>query len=189
MNMKKIIFAFLIFCFIANSVSALSSSFTTSQTGSNIVCTSTSSGIITGYKWTIAVDGEDVGSTGWTNDSNMNTYTFTLPDGGQVEIELCVRDGSSVSCAQKGLGYITGVKDKYPPDHYQNCKLCEDAGYYWYNNSCHKEPETLPWNVKKPLQGAEEKKYEVEVFGYQVDSRLLVVFVAIIILILIFRKK
>lgn len=189
--MKKIILIILVFCFLANSVGAISASFDTVQTGSNITCTSTSSGTnITGYKWTITMDSSTVGSTGWTNDTNMNTYTFTLPDGGQVKIELCVRNNSDSSCVQKGLGYITGVKDLYPPEHYQNCKLCEEAGYYWYNDSCHKKAETLPWNVKKPLQGAQEEgEQEVEFFGYSVDSRLLIVFVIVIVIILVFRGR
>ena len=186
--MKKIILLFLILTtvFIPN-VSALSASFVTTERGANIICTSTSTGSITGYKWTVTVNESDVGTTGWVYETAVETYTVTIPSGGYITIQLCVTDGSSEICAQKGLGKISGYKDKYNPSHYKNCKQCEDIGYYWYNDSCHLEPETLPWNEKKILPSAgEHLEHEIEILGYTVDSRILFVFLAVIIIMIIY---
>lgn len=188
--MKKIIIVLFLFCIIASTCSALSANFTISQNGSNIICTSTSTGNITKYRWSVMLNNSLVGTTGWVNDNNVSSYTFTFQDGGWVIIELCIGNATSTSCTSKSLGFISGLKDKYPPEHYKNCKLCEDAGYYWYNNSCHEEPETLPWNIEKPLMGAEKKEKEYTIyFGeYSIDIRLLIVLVFIIGLI-VFGKR
>ena len=45
-------------------------------------------------------------------------------------------------------------KDIYDPDYYNVKRVCEDAGYYWYDDCCNEKPGTLPWNEKEPLPEA-----------------------------------
>lgn len=83
-------------------------------------------------------------------------------------------------------------KDKYPPEYYHNCKACEDVDYYWYNDSCHDTPKPLPWNEKKPLPEAEKPKdiYGINLGGWKIDLRILVVVLIVIgLLYVVFGKK
>jgi len=188
--MKKIILVFLLFCFCASSVSAINASFTAVQTGSNIVCTSTSTGTITRYKWSVTLNNSIVGTTGWVSESAVTSYTYTFQDGGWVQFELCVGNSTTYTCATKSLGYVTGLKDKYPCEHYKSRKLCEDAGYYWYNNSCNCKDEILPWNVKKPLQGADDGdgEFEIRIGEYKVNATIMII-IGIVLLLLIFNRR
>jgi hypothetical protein len=46
-------------------------------------------------------------------------------------------------------------KPAFPPEQIMTEKECQESGYYWYDNSCHEEPELLP-----PPPEIEELKLE-----------------------------
>jgi len=175
------------------TIEALQADFTYVIDGCNIICTSTSTGPPTSYMWEVSNDGVIFGSTGWINDSSGINQIFTYPDGGNICVRLSVKKGSSVDSIMKCIGSMPGNnKDKYPPEYYHNCKACEDAGYYWYNDSCHNTPKPLPWNVPKPLPEAKKSKdiYQISLGGWKIDFRILVVILIVIgLLWIVFSKR
>jgi len=160
--------------------------------GANIICTSTSTGPPESYKWEISNDGVIFGSTGWINDSSGIEQIFTFPDGGNICIKLYVKGRTQTDWIMKCTDFMGSNKDIYPADEYYNCKACEDAGYYWYNDSCHNTPKPLPWNVPKPLPEAEKPKdiYQINLGGWKIDLRILIVILIVIgLLWIVFSKR
>jgi len=178
---------------MSQSAMALTADFTYSVGGANISCTSTSTGNITGYKWEISNDGVIFGSTSWINDSSGINQMFTYPDGGNICIILYIKNGSSVDFKMKCIGSMPGNnKDKYPAEEYYNCKACEDASYYWYNDSCHDTPKVLPWNVKNPLPEASisTSAYQINLGGWNGDIRILIgILICVGLIWVVFGKK
>ena len=161
--------------------------------GVNVICISTSSnpGSIDGYRWNVSINEIPSGSTGWINDVTGSEHSFSFPEGGSFHITLCIRWGTDTDCITKGTGYNPPNNDIYEPDHYNNCRSCEDAGYYWYDDECHKEPEPLPWNEEKELpEAGGHSEGMIEIFGWNVDIGFIVFFAIVgIFCFLIFRKK
>lgn len=167
----------------------LKAEFTYVIDGSNIICTSTSTGSPSGYKWDTSVDGMVFGTTGWINDSTGITQTFSFPDGGIYFVKLFVTARNDTDWIMKSIGPMDSVKDIYPPENYKSCKNCEDAGYYWYDDSCHDEPETLPWNEKPEPPGVQPEGPSIAIFGWNIPPEFLLFFILGLILIIFFVKK
>ncbi len=133
--------------------------FTFRVEGSNIYVTSTSSNVDseTCYKWESSDDGVIYGSSGWICDTSGLTYTFTYEEGGTIRMKLTVKNDELTDTIEKVV-VISSEKDKYPPENYGTPKSCDNAGYYWYNGRCNKDPKELPWNKDrdKELPGAGE---------------------------------
>lgn len=82
--------------------------------GYRIICTSTSTGNIESYKWDIAVNGIDRGTTDWINDTSVSSHTFILQEGEDFRITLCVRFGVLEDCTSR-TGHIY-PKVEEPPE-------------------------------------------------------------------------
>lgn len=161
-------------------------------TGANIHCTSISSGPPESYKWEISNDSVIFGTTDWINDTSGINQIFTYPDGGTICIKLYVTGFNQSDWIMKCIGSMNSSKDIYPPEKYYNCKACEDAGYYWYNNSCHEKPKTDPWNEKTDLPEAKIPTdiYMINLGEWKIDSRfLLVIFILGLLVLLVFKRN
>jgi len=176
-----------------NTTTLLNANFVYIVEGANIICTSTSTGPPTSYMWEASNDGVIFGSTGWINDSSGIDQIFTYPEGGNICIRLFVKKGLFSDSIMKCIGSMPdNNKDKYLADEYHSCKACEDAGYYWYNDSCHDTPKPLPWNEKKPLPEAKEREdtYSINLGGWKVDIRVLIcILISVALLWFIFSKR
>lgn len=154
--------------------------------GINIHCTSTSTqtSTIDAYKWEITQDGVIIGSTGWITDTNNgSTYDYTVQDGGQYQIGLCVKNQSYTDCVIKTTEIIQENKDKLNPEDYNECTSCQQNGYYWYNNRCNREPQLMQGVEKKPLpEAGTHKQYSIRLGEYELNTGfiLLIFFIALI---------
>ena len=195
--MKKTVIILLIICqFLALSlyVSAADpiASFNYTISGAKITCTSTSQNTnnSTQYQWQISTDGVHYSSTEWLIGDNGTTYLFTHPDGGHIRIQLTVKYNNYTHSVEKVTNNLDPSKDHYEPDEYHNCKACEDAGYFWYDDSCHDDPKPRPWNVKDDYpEAGPEDGFTVEFGGWNVDLTFFVVIGIIILAGIVFNKN
>ena len=121
--------------------------FTMSISGTNVYCTSTSTGTnaSTEYKWEIYNDECIIGITEF--DEDITSYIYTIENGGIYYIKLYTRYGNDVTSLTKSTGKISISKDKLDPEQYLSKSSCKDAGYHWYQGTCHECSEPYPWNV------------------------------------------
>ena len=98
--------------------------------------------IIYGAYFFIGLILQSIGLSRWTRDIYHNWW-----DKGIFEIQCNVNStpSSSNSSGNGGSGKLPPV---ISPGDYKTKEDCEGAGYYWYNNACHKN---------KPTISAEEK--------------------------------
>jgi hypothetical protein len=161
--------------------------------GSSIICTSIDKCMYTidKYRWNITSNEVSIGSTGWIADPSGVNHIFTIDETNTYLITHCINTSQGEYCITKGTDILYPEKDKYDAEFYKNCKSCEDAGYYWYDDSCHEDDEPLPWNVKEELPEAKEKKDpEIDFLGYKVDIRLILFFIIIgVIIVVVLNKK
>ena len=147
--------------------------------GSNIHVedTSTNAYNIEEYMWNITDEEGNVGSTGWVSDTSDLDHIFTFPESGHYMITYWIKyDGNKTAWLMKGTEKLIPLVDKYEPERYSSCKSCKDADYYWYNDSCHRNPETLPWNEKPALPPAgQHDEYIIQIGEWNVDLRILIV--------------
>lgn len=164
-----IIIVFLFFCSsLATAVPV--AHFTYTINGSSITCTSTSTGA-TCYSWNISVDGVGSGDTGWICDNSSKIFIYTVQRTCQIQITHGAKNSTTSDFTTMGLGYITVAVDHPTYQNSTNRALCEDNGYYWYQDTdgvsrCHKDPETLPWNERKAPPQAGYPSFPSIRFGY-----------------------
>jgi hypothetical protein len=95
-----------------------------------------------------------------------------------------------VSSVVKSTGKVAGNKDKLEPEDYNTKGSCKDAGYYWYDNDCHKCREPYAWNVYEEREeaGAHEK-IEIPIGVWKIDIRLIIAFACFVALVYLLRTK
>lgn len=184
---SSILFIILIFCAMQiTGISAPVADFDYEVGGSNVRCTSTSTNA-TEYNWRYVINDEREGSTGFCDQSS---YVIFLENGGKVEVTLSVKDGNETDEITKIISGVQDTRDVKEPSEYHSCEDCKEAGYYWYNDNCHEEERTLPWNEKPPLPDAGEQKPAVSWGDFEMHPGILVLFiVAAIVSYLVLYKK